>query len=63
MFLRIRVIAQNTSHDDHFRRKLIFKTCGLNINKIIAFDKQFHQYGVGDDEEFERYVKMAAEKI
>lgn len=63
MLMRIRVIAQNTGNDYYFRRNLILKTCGLNINKIIAFDKQFHQYGVDDDADFARYVKMAAEKI
>ena len=63
MLMRIRVIAQNTGNDYHFRRNLILKTCGLNINKIIAFDKQFHQYGVDDDADFARYVKMAAENI
>lgn len=63
IFTRIKVSAKNTGKDCHFRKKIIFKTCGLNLNKIIAFDKKFNQYGVVNNQDFERFVKIVAEKM
>lgn len=60
IFTRIDTIAKNTKRNSRFRKLLIFKTFSVRINKIKTFEKSFHMYGVDNDTEFAKYVKLFA---